>query len=373
MNEHAETIALLRESTAGFLAAEHSFARLRGLRDAPGGLDRSVLAKMAELGWMGLRLPEALGGAGLPLGAAAALADAFGAALLPEPFVLAGVMPSVIAAAMPQGHAATALAARITDGSVVAPAFAERLNEVSPGPPAATVALEGNRLVLQGSKIFVLAAADIFLISACMDGQTVLAAIPASAAGVTLAEQRMTDNGVTAMLRLDAVPVEQDAILLRGEAAETAIRRAVAEATVATSAQLTGLAGAAMNITLAYMKQREQFGRRIGSFQALQHRAVDLRLQIELAAAAWRNAVRHYEASPGSPATELAISAAKARCSDAALMVGRACIQFHGAIGYTEDAEIGLFMKAAMRLASSFGNGSAHRRRFFALHRSQAA
>ncbi len=373
MSEHAETLALLRDSAAGFLAAEHSFARLRGLRDAPGGLDRRVLGKMAELGWMGLGLPETLGGAGLPLGAAAVLAEAFGAALLPEPFVLAGVMPSALVAAMPPGPAASTLAARINGGGVVAPAFAEQLNEANPANPSATVTLRGNRLVLDGRKLFVLAAADVFLVSACLEGQTVLAAVPAGVPGLTLAGQRMTDNGVAATLRLENIPLEAEAILLRGDPADRAIRRALAAGTVATSAQLAGLSAAAMDLTLSYMGAREQFGQKIGSFQALQHRAVDLRLQIELAGAGWRNAVRLYEAAPDAPATEAAISAAKARCSDTALLVGRACIQLHGAIGYTEDADIGLFMKAAMRLASSFGNGSAHRRRFFTLQRSLAA
>ena len=373
MSVDAETLGLLRDSAAGFLAAEHSFARVRRLRDLPGGLDRPMLAKMAELGWMGLGLPEALGGAGLSLGAAAALAEAFGAALLPEPFVLAGVMPAALVARVPPGPQANSLAARINGGGVVAAAFAERLNEAGPASPQARVTLHGNRLLLDGRKLFVLAGTEIFLVSAHLDGQTVLAAIPAGAPGLTLADQRMTDNGVAATLQLDAVALDDDAILLRGAAADSAIRHAVAEATVATSAHLAGLSGAAMAMTLTYMGQREQFGQPIGSFQALQHRAVDLRLQIELAGAGWRNAVRHYEAAPDSPAADAAISAAKARCSDTALLVGRACIQLHGAIGYTEDADIGLFMKAAMRLAASFGNGTAHRRRFFALHRSLAA
>lgn len=373
MSDLEETLALLRESADGFLKAEHSFKRLRSLVGLPSGLDRPVFAKMAELGWTGLRMSEALGGAGLPLEAAAVLAEAFGGALLPEPFVVAGIVPSAIASAMPAGSARDALVARLLRGDVVAPAFGETVNEAVLADPAAQVTLRGNRLLLNGCKLFVLGGADRYLVSARQDGQWVLIDLDPAAVGVTFETRRMADGTVTATLNAASVPLDEASILLRGTAAERTVQRATAEATAATAAQLTGLSGAVFATTVEYMGQRRQFGQSIMQFQALQHRLVDLRLQIELAGAGWRNAVRRYDAEPDAPATAQAISAAKARCSDAALLVCRSSIQLHGAIGYTDDADIGLFMKTAMRLASTFGNGTAHRSRFLTLHRRLAA
>ena len=361
---------MLRDAAAGFLREHHSLGRLRALRDRPDGLDREVLGAMADQGWLGLRLPEALGGAGLGLRAAVILAEQFGRALLPEPFVQVALMPSVVVAAAPGSPLRDRVAQWVCGGRhVVALATAEGANELDPTAPGAAVELRGNRALLNGTKLFAYGAADTWLVSARLNGRVALVAVERSMAGLQVVPQRMVDGTLTVTLRLDDVAVPDGAILLAD--ASGALCRARDEATVATSAQLAGLGAAALEATLHYMGQREQFGRPIGSFQALQHRAVDLRLQLELAGAGWRNALRRYEAAPDGAATGAAtgaaISAAKARCADAALATCRAAIQFHGAIGYTDDADIGLYMKSAMRLASFAGNGTAHRHRFFEL------
>ena len=365
---------LLREAATGFLRQHHSLARLRALRDHPDGLDRGVLAAMAEQGWLGLRLPEALGGAGLRLRAAVTLAEQFGRALLPEPFVQVALMPSVVVEQAPGSPLRDRLAGWIAGGRhILSLATAEVPNELDPTRPGAAIEARGNQLVLTGTKLFAYGAADTWLVSARLGGAVALIAVDRGLPGLQVTSQRMTDGTLTATLRLDGAVVPDEAILLPDAAG--ALCRARDEATVATSAQLAGLGEAALDATLRYMGQREQFGQPVGSFQALQHRAVDLRLQLELAGAAWRNALNRYEAEPdwassgaaSGASTGAAISAALARCADAALATCRAAIQFHGAIGYTDDADIGLYMKSAMRLASFAGNGTAHRHRFFQL------
>jgi hypothetical protein len=117
-------------------------------------------------------------------------------------------------------------------------------------------------------------------------------------------------------------------------------------------------------MSLDYMKTRVQFGKAIGSFQALQHRAVDLYIQQEIADAVLRDVVRQLDATPDDTTRALAASRAKSRCADAALAITRAAIQFHGAIGFTEDCDVGLYVKRAITVAAWLGNGRTHRARY---------
>ncbi len=120
-------------------------------------------------------------------------------------------------------------------------------------------------------------------------------------------------------------------------------------------------------MSLDYLKTRVQFGKAIGSFQVLQHRAVDLHIQQELADAVLSEVVAQLDLAPDAVTRALAASRAKSRCADAALAITRAAIQFHGAIGFTEDCDVGLYAKRAMTVAAWLGNGRAHRVRYAAL------
>jgi alkylation response protein AidB-like acyl-CoA dehydrogenase len=164
--------------------------------------------------------------------------------------------------------------------------------------------------------------------------------------------------------------VPRDALLLSGTAAEAAMRRALAEATVALSAALCALAGKALAVTIDYLGKRVQFGKPIGSFQALQHRAVDLGIRCRLAEAACREALRRCEEA-GHQAAAADISAAKAIAVTTALLVGREGVQLHGGMGYTDEAEIGLYLKVALRLAPWLGTARHHRDVVLAATRAQ--
>ncbi len=130
---------------------------------------------------------------------------------------------------------------------------------------------------------------------------------------------------------------------------------------------MLGAMRASLDITLDYLRQRKQFGKAIGSFQALQHRAVDLYVQIELARSAIDRAVRALSSPVEAREKALAASACKARVSDAALLVAKESIQMHGAIGYTDEHDIGLFVRRALKLSAWLGNAAQHRKRFAAL------
>jgi alkylation response protein AidB-like acyl-CoA dehydrogenase len=146
--------------------------------------------------------------------------------------------------------------------------------------------------------------------------------------------------------------------------AQAALDRAVDEATAMAAAELQGVMSRSLEMTLDYLRTRTQFGRVIGNFQALQHRAVDLYVQEQLASVALADVVRVLDERPLDAATAAAVSRAKARCSDAAALITRQAIQMHGAIGFTEEADVGLYVKRALTLAAWLGNSAYHRRRY---------
>jgi alkylation response protein AidB-like acyl-CoA dehydrogenase len=148
--------------------------------------------------------------------------------------------------------------------------------------------------------------------------------------------------------------------------ARRALRVALDASLIAAAALLSGIAAGALSRTVDYVNQRRQFGQPIGAFQSIQHRCADLYVGLQLAGAAWRRAAKLHDESPGDLANAAAISAAKARASDVALAVGRAAIQMHGAIGFTEESDIGLYLRAAMQYSAWLGGAVAHRRRFLA-------
>ena len=173
--------------------------------------------------------------------------------------------------------------------------------------------------------------------------------------GVTLEIQQTQDGGNFGTLTLDNAPAEA----IDGDATEAL------EATImATAAYMYGLLDRAFEITLDYMKTREQFGQKIGSFQALQHRAADMEIQVSLTRAVVNAAAYAMDNQVRLAARQAAASRAKVRASDAALVVTRTCIQLHGGIGYTDAADIGLFLRKAMVLAPLYGGPGVHRARF---------
>jgi len=186
---------------------------------------------------------------------------------------------------------------------------------------------------------------DTALLVAASDGtKTVIVAVDPAAPGVVVHPARLTDGTFGADIDFDGVAVGEDAVVLRGRAADVALDLAIVRGTVALSAQLEGLAGALWRMTLNYMRQRSQFGSNLSDLQALRHRMVDLYSEIELAGASWRGVALH---------------AAKAQCSQVTQDMGRWAIQYHGAFGYTDEADVALYVHSglgpsgwAMRLAT---------------------
>lgn len=327
----SETTTLLRESAAGIAPRTGDLKRIRALRFSDRGFDPAIWQEICAMGWPGLLVPEAEGGAGLGLPEYVALAEELGAALTPEPLVSA-----VLAASALRGEA---LADLLEGRRLILPAWQERANSID---PAGDTRIADGRIT--GRKMFIpsAAAADAFLVGS-RDG---LALVDRAHAGLTI--ERTQDGGHFGTITLADAPCTkvQGALDLEG-------------AILGTSAMLLGIADRAFAMTLDYLKTRQQFGRAIGSFQALQHRAADLKIQVALMRAS-------VEAAAAQP-TKSAISRAKARAAEGAMLVTRQAIQLHGGIGYTDEADIGLFLRRAMVLANLYGSASLHRARYAAV------
>ena len=259
-HEHQQAVRMIRDSAIAVFPPRGSAARVRELRFRSPGHDPATYREMCALGWAALRLPDAAGGSDLGVAELVAIAEALGAALVPEPILAtAAIAPLLTGVA----HAAT-LAEVLKGQLIVAPAWAERANALDAVP---TTSFAGGRV--NGVKRFVSAGgAQAFLVQA-REG---LALVRRDDPGVAVTEHFTQDGGVLAELRLaDAA----------GTPVAGSLDGALQEMTLANAGVLLGTMERMIEITLEYLATRRQFGQPIGSFQVLQHRMVDLRLQLD--------------------------------------------------------------------------------------------
>jgi len=242
--------------------------------------------------------------------------------------------------------------------------------------PVQTVAFsEGGPTRLTGRKRFVggAGACDGFLVTArsaqSNDKGAGIYWVVAGSKGLDVSFEWRADGSPSAILTLDGVEVDNSHVLSApSETALHGLGRAVEQTCVMASAETLGVIEATLKMTLAYMRNRVQFGKAIGTFQALQHRAADLYIQQELVRAVLGDAIQTLD-SGGSPddCSKIA-SRCKSRSSDAGLRITREAIQLHGAIGFTDEYDLGLYVKRALVLSAWLGNATAHRRRFASLN-----
>jgi len=355
-----ESITMFRDSAAGFLRAADQRQRVRALEDAGGGFDRATWSQLAELGWLSVLVAEADGGLGLGIAEVAAIAEEAGRQLLPEPLVDAGVYPVALLARLPAGGLRDELLAQLQSGQTVAGvAWQECAGELDATSGMASAVVDGDRAGVTGVKRFVRPGhgADGWLVCANLDHEPALFWVAAGAPGLTVQEAAGVDGSAIATLTMDNA---QARLLARGDGALAALQQAGDLARIAQGAELVGIARRSLELTRDYLTTRVQFGKPISSFQALQHRMVDGLIQVELASACLRDGLQSLnDANLAATASRV-----KARCAHAAVEMTRMAIQLHGAIGTTNEYDVGLYFKRAMTLASRWGNAASHRRRW---------
>ena len=350
--------ALLRDSAAKFIeAAGPKVARAFRTRDPSFSPVR--LRSAGELGWLGILAAESAGGHGLGLTELALVLQQVGRGLVCEPIGLAAVS----AAALGQGPTSHSMLQRVMTGeALVVPALQENAHGGDPLTPQTQAVERDGALRVTGTKTFVCADnADGFLVNASGPGGPMLCYVECHAPGCTLSTAQTVEGRRLATLALSDVPADLIPSHPSSRNAVDAVNNLVL---MALSCELLGVMEKANEITLDYLRIRKQFGKLIGSFQALQHQAANILVRIETTRALAFQIAANSDAFRIDPALVIAL---KAKASEDALAVTQACIQLHGAIGFTDEHDIGLYLKRAMLLSSLFGNAAAQRRRYIAI------
>lgn len=364
---------MLEQSARNFVKKASPVTRMREIRNDPGlpGYDKAVFKQMAKLDWTAILFPEALGGMGMGMADMVVVMEAIGSSLVPEP-----LLPSVIMAgqalALGANDALTNewLEPIIETEKVLALAYQEKGGRFDPASVKTTAEKTADGYTLSGEKCQVQGGwcADAYIVSARTSGQSgdrsgiTLFLVPGETPGVTSARQHRIDSKNTALLRLEKVQVPEANILGSLDRGVEILDPVIETATVALCGEMLGGMSAAFERTITYLKEREQFDVVIGTFQALKHRAARMFMEIELARSAVMAAARAMDEA--DPQTGALISVAKARCSDAYVLVANEAVQMYGGIGMTDEEDVGLYMKHARATELTFGDAAFHRDRF---------
>jgi len=360
---------MLQETAASFLAEEGSIARqMRHWREigCKDGFGHSLWKQFAELGLTGICIPESHGGLGLGATEAALVLEEIGRNLTPSPF-----LTTAVAAA--RAIDGTACAEHWFPGILSGDAVLALAVDEGPRHAPERTGLEakrlGNGFVLNGEKSFVVqgVSADMIVTAARTGGSPgeregiTLFAVPKDASGLTVDSQALVDSSKAARLTFGGVELDADAVIGEVDGGWQPLSRALSAGSSGAAAELVGVASGASAMTLDYLRQRKQFGKLIGEFQALQHRAAHLYSEIEIARAAALKAAQLLDS--GDDKAELYASVAKAKAADVANLSVREGVQMHGGIGMTDEHDIGLFMKREAVLGELFGDVYYHRNR----------
>jgi alkylation response protein AidB-like acyl-CoA dehydrogenase len=348
----------IKATAHDFLAARFKSERLREIAASDDGTDAAGWGEMAELGWTGLALPEEWGGQGLGIVDLAVLFEEMGYALAPSPLfsnTIAGLALSLCGSDDLRERYLRPLAAGEKRGT---PALWDAGSPATPGGFTMEAKADGDGVVLDGEKTLVMdaAGADFFLV-ATSDGRRHL--VERDAEGVTVTPETAIDpTRRFSSVRLDGVRVPV-ADTLPGEEAD--YHPVFFRLCVALAAESTGIAQRTMEMAVSYAKDRQQFGRPIGAYQAVSHRCAQMLLETENARSAVYGAAWAADAEPES--LPLAASMAKAYASDAGWRVPDASIQVHGGIGFTWEHDLHFFLKRGRSNAAIFGDAKWHRER----------
>jgi alkylation response protein AidB-like acyl-CoA dehydrogenase len=348
----------IKATARDFLAARYKSERIRELAQSEHGFEQSDWEEMAELGWPGLALPEEWGGQGLGAVELAVLFEELGYALAPSPIfsnTIAGLALALCGSDEQRERWLRPLAAGERRGT---PALWDAGTPATPGGFAMEARAEGDGVVLDGEKVLVMdaASADFFLV-ATSDGRRHL--VERGAEGITVnAEPSIDLTRRLHSVRFDGVRVAA-ADTLPAEGAD--YLPVLFRLCVALAAESTGIAQRALEMAVSYAKDRKQFGRPIGSYQAVSHRCAQMLLETENSRSIVYGAAWAADAEPES--LPLAASMAKAYASDAGWRVPDASIQVHGGIGFTWEHDLHFFLKRGKANAAMFGDARWHRDR----------
>ena len=355
---------MLADSASQFMAEEGAIKKqLRHWRDrdCKDGFGHGLWKQFGEMGFAGILVSEADGGLGMGHVEAGIVMEEIGRNLTPSPFLTSSVL-----AATALGQGSDDLRGRYLPGLLTGDSvFAVAIDEGAKHRPErikTKAERSGNGFKLSGKKDFVIhgASADMIIVAARTSGSDddadgiTLFAVPKDASGLSQDVVRLVDSSMATHMVLDGVDLDGDAVIGEVDGGRDILNQMLNAGRIGAAAEGAGVARGAMDMTIDYLKQRKQFGKLIGEFQALQHRASHLYSEVEVARAAVIKAQQLLDGD--APNAELMVSVAKAKVGQAAGLAVREGVQMHGGIGMTDEYDIGLYMKRDRALQEFLGD-----------------
>jgi alkylation response protein AidB-like acyl-CoA dehydrogenase len=363
-----EEQSMLRDSARGLISDKAPVSHLRQLRDAKDsiGFSRDLWRAFSEMGFSGLLVPEDFGGSGLGCVEAGVVMEEIGRTLMPSPFLSTAVLA---ASALAQGGSAGQKSEhlpKIAQGSMLAALAIDEGAKHRPLQTAMQAVRSGNGFRLNGSKAFVVDGhtADLLIVAARSagspgesDGMTLFLVDPKTK-GIELERTAMVDSHNAARIVFDHVEVNADGVLGEVDQGFALLQGVLNIGRGAVASEMVGVAEEVFSRTVGYLKERKQFGKLIGEFQALQHRAAHLYTEIEITRAAVLKALQTLDGDFAN--ADAAVAVAKARAGSTATLAVQEAVQMHGGMGMTDQFDIGFFMKRARVCQELFGDSNFH-------------
>ena len=363
---------MLKDQASAWARDEAPVQKFREMRDsgAEAGFAPATWESMVEMGWTGILVPEAHGGSDLGYLTFGVVLEELGRQLTASPLfasALAGTSAVLLGGSEAQK---SSLLPKVVDGSEILTLAVDEGPRHAPAAIALAAEQSGDGYRLTGSKCFVVEgmSATTFVVAARTGGQAgamdgiSLFLVPGDSAGISRERLATVDSRGYANLQFDGVEVGADALLGHADQGGPLLDQILDRARAGLGAEMLGTAAQAFDMTLEYLKTREQFGRVIGSFQALGHRAAELFTQLELARSCAEAALQAIDADSEDAAQLCSLS--KARVGDFLHQMSNQLIQIHGGIGMTDEFDAGFYLKRARVLESLYGNQAFHRDRY---------
>jgi alkylation response protein AidB-like acyl-CoA dehydrogenase len=364
----SEEQSMLRDSARGLIGDKAPVSHLRQMRDTNDatGFSRGLWKTFAEMGFSGLLVPEAFGGSGLGCVEAGVVMEEIGRTLMPSPFLSTAVLA---ASALARGGSAVQKSEhlpRIADGSLLAALAIDEGAKHRPLMTKMQAIRSGNGFRLQGDKAFVLDGhtAGLLIVAARTagsagerDGLTLFLVDPRSK-GVEIERTTMVDAHNAARIKFEHVEVNADGVLGEVDQGGALLEGVLNIGRGAVASEMVGVSEEVFKRTVDYLRERKQFGKAIGEFQALQHRAAQLYIEIEITRAAVLKALQTLDTNFENAAAAVAV--AKARAGSTATLAVQEGVQMHGGMGMTDQFDIGFFMKRARVCQEMFGDSNFH-------------
>lgn len=361
----SEEQAMLMDVAREFCRNKSPIAQVRAQLETTNGYDQALWDEMVSLGWCGIALPEAVGGSGLGVSALVPVVEAMGRAMLGTPLISSALTGELLLRAG-SSEQIERLLPGLAEG---APATLALLDGGDWGEEGVSLTVDASG-VLQGVKRFVpdAAAASLFVVSVNRAGDTALAIVAADqlAQGTVSPNVLIDQTKRSADVDFSGVTV-QESNLITGAGVDAALRDVRLLGALLVAAEAAGAAAACLDLIVEYLKTRKQFGKLIGSYQALKHPTVDILMETDSARSFVYHAATLVEDEALNKDAEIACRMAKAQAVQTLLYAGDRAVQFHGGMGFTYECDAQLYIRRAQWSQQQFGDAQHHRKRLAAL------